>query len=83
MPLRSYKATSPGLRQMTRSTFDGLIRDLVASMTLSGRGKDVRRARGNPLHVIRAHGEEGLDIAPLEGVVRLLDQANIRRLRHG
>ena len=22
MPLRSYKATSPGLRQMTRSTFE-------------------------------------------------------------
>ena len=27
MPLRSYKATSPGLRQMTRSTFEEITTD--------------------------------------------------------
>src|SRR5437867_5248496 len=49
MPLRSYKATSPGLRQMTRSTFEEITTDqpykplLEAQTRGSGRNNQGRR----------------------------------------
>ena len=52
MPLRSYKATSPGLRQMTRSTFEEITTDEpykpLLEKQIRGSGPEQRRPADGP-----------------------------------
>ena len=58
MPLRSYKATSPGLRQMTRSTFEEITTDQPYKPLLESQTRGSGRNNAGRLTVRHRGGGE-------------------------